>query len=704
MFDAAAAAYSSIPGLVIRVYNSNQKLRDNDSETLAQDIAAQPADSLTFVFAWSWGVYNVNAFIQANAPIDTLYTIDGTTGPNSPVKLNLGSLASTVINMRSSGLDDLSLYGTEQNVANNVNYESIWTGFKNHGEFLDYLDNTFGLLDRFLRVSGTTAEVQQHQPVDLGSSIGDSGEGGTESLPLWAFQPASNAPAGVRPLDLTPVTSLNDLLPSSGPNGESANITSPPVVGVTTAMAATGRNYIDASSDASMAGVFLAETGTNIYEHDYVVCRRAHGYSVSEIAPVNYRGNFWWLISATNSATGDSEIAIPFVLCVSGTNVHVDSQYLVDLYGPKTFDKVYNFQIWAVSLPEATGLLDLVLQQISQHFNVQFDNTVTNSYPPVIVSSARYVAPNIRVDVINRTTNSIAVSFAGPVWTQPNFTSESIFSNVVTLQPGEQIIDLPVGGLHDAVIYVETGGLSDKFYISSGYWFPFDDTSSGGTSSIAFQQQPMLNSLIPQTAFWFANPPAVNLQAHITSTLSWSYAGLGYSLDPDNNPIDVSSATGIGFWTKGDKRHYLVKLESASITDGDYYGYTFVAPTNWTMVTVPFSALRQAGTGQPKPLSLKDVRTISFVTTERPYDAILSVDRVALLGVASPPLSISGSASNVTLVWPNAASTFVLNLASAPQSLQSGTTVTLRPQIFGTNYSLDLPATNSAIFFRLQRN
>jgi hypothetical protein len=122
------------------------------------------------------------------------------------------------------------------------------------------------------------------------------------------------------------------------------------------------------------------------------------------------------------------------------------------------------------------------------------------------------------------------------------------------------------------------------------------------------------------------------------------------------------------------------------------------------MITAPFPALHQAGTGQPKPLSLKDVRTISFVTTERPYDAVLSVDRVALLGVASPPLAISGNASNVTLVWPNAASTFVLNSASASQSLQSGTTVTLRPQIFGTNYSLDLPATNLATFFRLQRN
>lgn len=709
--DDAALKYGLTPGMVVNVYNSDLTRRDDPIRTLDEDIAAQPLGTSTYVFAWSYGVYNVNTFIQLNKSIDLLVTVDGTQGIGSgdyPVSLDLGSTAAVVMNYLSG---DPLLHGTSHQVAEGVKYSEFdlyffsFHALPGFPSFLDWLQENLGVIDTLMMAARANALSQQGLPGESQGSIGDSGQGGTESYPLWAFQNASQASSNsTRSLDLTPLTSLNDLLPTNGPHGESAIATSPPVVGITTATAATGRAYIDTNSDTSVAGIFLAETVTNIYEHDYVVCRRVHGYQILEIAPFGYQGSSWWLISATNNINGCSEIAIPFIVYVRGSNAFVDSQYLVDLYGPKSFDKVYNFQIWAVSLSEATGLLDMVLHQVSEHFNVQYNNTGTNSYPPVIVSSAKYVAPYIRVDVINRTMNSIDTSFAGPLWTEPNFMSESIFSNTVTLQSGEQMIDLPVGGLHDAVIYVEPGALSDKFYISSGYWFSFDDSSAGGTSSVSFQQQALVNPLILETAYWFANPPAINIHAQVTSTLSWSYVGLGYSLDPDNNPVDVRSAMGVGFWTKGDGRHYRVKVESRSVTDGDYYGYTFIAPANWTMIEIPFSDLQQEGWGQPAALDPEHVRTVSFVTTERPYDPVFSIDRLAFLGSPSPPLSISGSGPNITLAWPNSASTFSLGSAFALQSFAGETTISLRPQILATNYSVTLPATNSAMFFRLRRN
>jgi hypothetical protein len=704
LFSNAQSAYSGIPGFIIEIYNSDQTRRDDRSHTLVQDIGAQPLDSDTYVFAWSYGVYNVNAFIDAGMIIDVLYTIDGTTGPYSPVSLDLGALAEVVVNCVSG---DSMLYGGSHQVSRSIDYSEFdFTTFTQHTEFLNYLESNFHILESLMNQAKRTALLDQGQPSgNPPESIGNSGEGGTESYPLWAFhggpQYVSNS---IRQLDLTPLTSLNDMLPTNGPNGELAITTSPPVVGITTAIAATGRNYIDTNTDTSVAGIFLTETVTNIYEHDYVVCRRVHGYDISEIAPFGYRGYFWWLISATNESNGYSEVAVPFIVYTRGTNAFIDSQYLVNLYAAKSFDHVYNFQIWAGSILEAAGLLDLVVQQVSEHFNVQYDNTNSYSYPPVIVRTAEYVAPYIRVDVVNRTTNSINVSFAGPVWTEPNFASESLFSNTVTILPGEQTNDLPVGCLHDAVMYVETPALSDKFYLASGYWFPFDDTSAGGTSSVSFQQQSLGNPLIPNTAYWFANPPAVNIEGNVTTNLSYSYVGVGYSLDPNNNPVDISAATGVGFWTKGDGRQYRVKVESTSVTNGDYHGYNFIAPTNWTMIEVPFSDLQQQSFGPPAVLDLHHVQTISFVTTERPYDPVFSIDRLALLGTPNPPLAISGSGSNVTLIWPNSASTFDLEGTSTLPLFLFETNIALRPQILGTNYSLDLPATNSVAFFRLRRD
>ena len=704
----AAAKYGSTRGMVIRVYNSDTTLRGNPQESLDTDIAAQPVGTATFVFAWSYGVANVNFFVARQRPIDLLYTIDGFT-EFGPVGLTLGSMAADVENYI-SGLPGMQ--GTSHSVDSGVTYHEISFNGANipHvvigvGSFLQFLQQKVGIVDGFMMQARANAYNEAGVPPVMEGATGASGQGGTESFPLWAFQHVVRpGRTNLHPLDLIPVTNVFDLLPDKGPNNESGMTTFPPVIGITTAIAAAGRDYVDTNSAARVAGMFLAETATNIYEHDYLVCRRVHGYDISEVCPFAYRAASWWLIAAHNAANNSSEIAIPFIVYIRGTNAIIDSQYLMDLYAPQSFDKIYNYQIWAYSLPEALGLLDLAVQRLSTHFSVAFKNTRAEAYPSVIVQSASYVAPNIRVDVVNRTTNSININFAGPVWTEPSFSSESIYTNSVQLQEGKQTIELPVGGLHDAVIYVANGGLHDKFYVSSGYWFSFDDRSSGGSSSVGFQQQPMINALIPTTAYWFANPPTIHLQGHVTGALSYSYVGVGYSIDPANGPVDLSSATGVGFWALGDGRRYRVKVESASVKDGDHFGFSFIAPTNWTIVEIPFSAMSQEGWGVPATLDLKQVQTVSFVTTERPYNPSFSIDRLAFLGQSSPPISVSMKGPHVNLMWPNSASTFGINSASALKTLSGESPTMIRPKILGTNYSLDLPATNSAMFFQLIRN
>jgi hypothetical protein len=201
---------------------------------------------------------------------------------------------------------------------------------------------------------------------------------------------------------------------------------------------------------------------------------------------------------------------------------------------------------------------------------------------------------------------------------------------------GHTKLHLPVGAISDAVIYIESAGFLDKVYVSNGYWFAWDDVASGGTSRVTLSLAATSRPAIGTAADWFANPPRATIVGRVTAALSWGHIGMGYSFKQARMPLDLTDAKGIAFWAKGDGKEYRLKAESTAVTDNDYHGADFRAPSTWSLVRVPFSALKQEGWGRSRPWNPRSIHTLSFVTLGRPLESVrLSIDRLSLLGAST---------------------------------------------------------------------
>ncbi|MBN2754142.1 MAG: CIA30 family protein, partial [Candidatus Goldbacteria bacterium] len=130
--------------------------------------------------------------------------------------------------------------------------------------------------------------------------------------------------------------------------------------------------------------------------------------------------------------------------------------------------------------------------------------------------------------------------------------------------------------------------------------------------------------------------------------------GLGSQLNasagsPAFTETDISSCTGIKFYTKGDGKSYFVKVSytdntGASLTGYDDYKYVFTAPASWTQLTIPFTMFAQAGWGTAADLAvvLAHAKEIQWQTNFNgalgaPASVDFWIDEVQLYGCGSCP-------------------------------------------------------------------
>ena len=93
----------------------------------------------------------------------------------------------------------------------------------------------------------------------------------------------------------------------------------------------------------------------------------------------------------------------------------------------------------------------------------------------------------------------------------------------------------------------------------------------------------------------------------------------------------------------------------------------------------------------------------------RIYNGVLEPDDVALtqmLGpnaLPGPKLSAAASGHNVVLSWPTNAVGYNLTSRGIVSGTGAWSAVTTTPVVSGANYQVTLPATNSALFFKLSQ-
>ena len=100
------------------------------------------------------------------------------------------------------------------------------------------------------------------------------------------------------------------------------------------------------------------------------------------------------------------------------------------------------------------------------------------------------------------------------------------------------------------------------------------------------------------------SPTGFNGHGHFSGFLGkatakgpWPWAVLELSLR-DNGPQDLSVYNALRFHAKGDGKKYRVRLDRIAVTDNCHFECTFVVPREWTLLTVPFSQLKQPTWGQ----------------------------------------------------------------------------------------------------------
>ncbi len=169
-----------------------------------------------------------------------------------------------------------------------------------------------------------------------------------------------------------------------------------------------------------------------------------------------------------------------------------------------------------------------------------------------------------------------------------------------------------------------------------GYWYTYNDAGSTVWPSGA-------GAFVMSTGGYDGG---ADCAAQITGTVdAGGQIGMGMQLNanagsPTYQVTDLSGAIGISFYTKGDGGTYEIKIpytnSSGTELDGyDSYAATFTAPAGWTLVTVPFSSLKQAGWGTAVALLtvLQNAKEVQFQTVASPQASVdLWIDNFTIYG------------------------------------------------------------------------
>lgn len=628
----------------IRIFHSDGSSTTNEGTSIFQDVASHP-NAKKFVVAYSLGTPTLDALVSQNVPLEVAVIVDG---------------VGTVVDFRGKPVKKVVVIRTQDPFLHGLSHPADpeqftiwnWNGseWKNemildipHTKALEGFANLNGFDWLFRRaVSGASAGTF--------GGVGSAGGGGVESRPPWLGRSgeggggASMFSQHTHQISQSSSEVLEKLIPLVGPRGEIGHRVIPKdVLSLSNAINSVGMDYVDSTTGRTVAAIFGAETINAVYEHDYAVCTRVQNYKVRSLLPFKYNLSWWWTIYAENPHLEYEELVIPLTIILNGSQALVDSRYLVEYYPDDVSGTVLNYQIWAADLPDALFFLNGILSAVATEYSVEYANLSDPPTPTVFARSASYRNLNINL-VLENQGEAQEVRFFGPTWTEPRREAEIFVEFTFDVPEGRSEVNLPVGPIHDAVIYIEAGDFLDKVYVASGYWFSFDDSGGGGTSQVSLRTGELQHDPFLEADSTFVSPPMAEMTGSVTNVVSWAHIGIGYAFQQAREPLDLSAYNRLLFYAKGDEKQYRMKLESEAVKDNDYHGSLFVASEEWTLISIPFSEFQQEGWGEPVAWTSTDIHTISFVTVDRPLDSVyLAIDRISFVnkvptGITSPDL------------------------------------------------------------------
>jgi len=254
---------------------------------------------------------------------------------------------------------------------------------------------------------------------------------------------------------------------------------------------------------------------------------------------------------------------------------------------------------------------------------------------------------------------------------------------------------------------VDTMASCSNTNIWGGYWYTYNDSGDGGTSSV----WPIQGSTFVMSSPGYGGGAdcAAQMTGVVTTVYSAGFIGMGTKLNsiagsPNFEATDLSGATGIRFYAKGDGSIYQVKLPYTDSGGNELDGYnnyavTFTASASgWTLITVPFASMTQAtgwGTIVPLLSVLQNAKDIQWQSDTRPLaNADLWIDNLEIYGCIIPTKTNTPVVSATATASPSrtASATFTntptmtdtVTSTRTNTQVPSGSTMTITPTMTPT--------------------
>ncbi len=442
----------------------------------------------------------------------------------------------------------------------------------------------------------------------------------------------------VQPIQAAPLINLRDIIPNIGPDGTVATPVTPsfPLNGATNAVDAAATDFVDANS-AIRASVFATKTIDRTYEHDYAICNRFHGYTLHSVAALPLPGLlpgmtespwFWYTSNTTNQFVEETYIFVVFVNEGQKTFT-VDSRWITDQYSPPpatTYDYIFNFQTFASSSEEAYKLVQRTASNLANFgtgWTVNFANTTEPPKPTVVIKSTELAGKTLKMAVQSWLPTTQTVRFFGTLRRPTDRTTDIPFEYERILQPGYNVVELPLGNILDAVVQVLNSDFLDRVYVGSGFWFTFDDSADGGTSNVTLSLPTSCNPATNLTEADLTLGECAQMAGAVAT--GGGYVGMARTINPNGLPIDISQYKALAFFAKGDGKSYRVSLETESVGklgSTDFHQFVFTASPEGRQYIIPLSSFAQRGSDNLVPFTGRDVKAVVWTSVGGPHEAV----------------------------------------------------------------------------------
>ncbi|MBN2526496.1 MAG: cellulase family glycosylhydrolase [Deltaproteobacteria bacterium] len=150
----------------------------------------------------------------------------------------------------------------------------------------------------------------------------------------------------------------------------------------------------------------------------------------------------------------------------------------------------------------------------------------------------------------------------------------------------------------------------DHLSLLGGQWFTYTDGDNGGASSIFVTANADGNVVMDGQGYESVASMAVSY-AFDQGDYEWNpYVGWGVTCGDAVTPMDASMFGGIAYMYKGSA--HVVGVQTANVTDYDFYLTSVEASDDWRLAVIPFSYFAQGGWGQQQPFDLTRVVGVYF--------------------------------------------------------------------------------------------